>query len=126
MIKKLKYILVLLPSVLLAYFLYATIGLGIGTSGMSKTVGWAWSIDISLPFIIAILFCFFSYTILLLLKCRPVKVLTVINVVVLVMTAATYFLRDGIWFIATVYGCILIIFLCFANTIVSTYNKARY
>lgn len=124
MIKKPKYILVLLPSLLLAYFLYSTIGLGIGTWGMNRTVGWAWDVNIHLPFIIALLFCFLSYTILLLLKCRPNKILTIINTVLLALTAATYFLRDGMWFVATMLGSMLVVVLCLVNTMVSTYNKA--
>ena len=125
MIKKLKYSFVLLPSLLLAYFLYSTIGLGIGTWGMTKTVGWAWNIDILVPFTIALLFCFLSYTLLLILKCRPNKILTIINTVLLALTAATYFFRDGMWFVATMLGSMLVVVLCLVNTMVSTYNKAR-
>ena len=125
MIKKLKYVLVLLPAALLVYFLYSTIGLNIGTWSMNRTIGWAWNIDIYLPFIVAFLFCLTSYSILLILKCRPKKILTIINSVLLLLTVATYFMRDGMWFVATVYGCALIIMICFLNTVLSTYNKLR-
>lgn len=125
MIKKLKYVLVLLPTALLIYFLYSTIGLNIGMWGMNRTIGWAWDINIHLPFIIALMFCFASYFIVLLLKCSLNKILTIINIVLLLLTAATYFMKDGIWFAATVYGCALIIMICFINTVLSAYNKLR-
>ncbi|MCR5862427.1 hypothetical protein LRS05_09820 [Flavobacterium sp. J372] len=125
MVKKLKYVLVLLPAALLIYFLYSTIGLNIGMWGINRTIGWAWDINIHLPFIIALLFCFASYVILLVLQYKPNRIFSIINGVLLVVTTATYFLEDGIWFVATVYGCALIIMICFLNTVLSTYNKLR-
>jgi hypothetical protein len=125
MINKIKYIFVLLPSALLINFLYSTIGQGIGMWGMSKTIGWAWDVNIHLPFIIALMFCFLSYVILLLLRCKPDRILSIINGVLLVMTTTTYFMEDGMWFVATVAGSMLIIVVCFLNTMIATYKKLR-